>query len=128
SPASYRSYLYTLSLHDALPISDPWDGRTLEWSISSPPPFYNFEQLPLTRGLDPLWIEKSEGDGKTIPAEPLDDIHMPNNSILPFLMSLGFFVAGFGFIFQTDNKLWYIVLYAGMAFAFACMFIRSFKD
>lgn len=108
--------------------ADPWDGRTLEWSISSPPPFYNFEQLPLTRGLDPLWIEKSEGDGKTIPAEPLDDIHMPNNSILPFLMSLGFFVAGFGFIFQTDNKLWYIVLYAGMAFAFACMFIRSFKD
>src|SRR5699024_3803477 len=42
--------------------ADPWDGRTLESSISSPPPFYNFEQLPLTRGLDPLWIEKSEGD------------------------------------------------------------------
>ncbi|HIS28212.1 MAG TPA: cytochrome c oxidase subunit I [Candidatus Avamphibacillus intestinigallinarum] len=108
--------------------ADPWDGRTLEWAISSPPPFYNFEQLPLTRGLDPLWIEKSEGNGKMIPAEPLDDIHMPNNSILPFLMSLGFFIAGFGFIFQTDNKLWYIVLYAGMAFAFVCMFIRSFKD
>ena len=108
--------------------ADPWDGRTLEWAISSPPPFYNFEQLPLTRGLDPLWIEKSEGNGKMIPAEPLDDIHLPNNSILPFLMSLGFFIAGFGFIFQTDNKLWYIVLYAGMAFAFVCMFIRSFKD
>lgn len=39
---------------------DPWDGRTLEWSIPSPPPFYNFKQLPLVRGLDPLWIEKKQ--------------------------------------------------------------------
>lgn len=42
--------------------NDPWgDGRTLEWAIPSPPPFYNFKQLPLVRGLDPLWIEKMEG-------------------------------------------------------------------
>lgn len=39
--------------------SDPWhDGRTLEWAVSSPPPEYNFKQLPLVRGLDALWIEK----------------------------------------------------------------------
>src|SRR5699024_9163761 len=81
--------------------ADPFDGRTLEWTISSPPPFYNFEQLPLVRGLDPLWIEKMEGDGKMSPGEPLDDVHMPNSSFLPFLMGLGFFVAGFGFIYQT---------------------------
>lgn len=43
---------------------DPWDGRTLEWAVSSPPPHYNFKQLPLVRGLDPLWIEKTEGNGK----------------------------------------------------------------
>src|SRR5699024_3255957 len=35
---------------------DPWDARTLEWTIASPPPFYNFKQLPLVRGLDPLWV------------------------------------------------------------------------
>ena len=42
--------------------NDPWeDGRTLEWAIPSPPPFYNFKQTPLVRGLDPYWIEKMEG-------------------------------------------------------------------
>jgi len=108
--------------------ADPWDGRTLEWAISSPPKFYNFKQLPLIRGLDPLWIEKTEGNGKIPPAEPLDDVHMPNNTFLPFLMSLGFFVAGFGFIYQTDHKLMLLPLYIGMAFALGCMAVRSFKD
>ena len=108
--------------------ADPWDGRTLEWSISSPPPYYNFEQLPLVRGLDPLWIEKMEGDGKIPPGEPLDDVHMPNGSFIPFLMGLGFFVAGFGFIYQVDHSLWYLALYGGMAFSIGCMVVRSLKD
>jgi len=108
--------------------ADPWDARTLEWTVSSPPPYYNFEQLPLVRGLDPLWIEKMEGDGKMSPGEPLDDVHMPNNSFIPFLMGLGFFIAGYGFIHQTDNSLWYIALYGGMAFSIGCMVVRSLKD
>jgi len=119
--------IYTAKKGDPAP-ADPWDGRTLEWSISSPPPYYNFEQLPLVRGLDPLWIEKMEGKGKILPGEPLDDVHMPNGSFLPFLMSLGFFVAGLGFIYQTDHSLWYLALYGGMAFALGCMVVRSFKD
>ena len=109
-------------------VGDPWDARTLEWSVSSPPPYYNFEQLPLVRGLDPLWIEKMEGDG-TIPAgEPLADVHMPNSSFIPFLMSVGFFISGFGFIYQTDSVYWYIALYGGLAFAIAMMIVRSVKD
>ncbi len=108
--------------------ADPWDGRTLEWSVSSPPPYYNFEQLPLVRGLDPLWIEKMEGDGKIPPGEPLDDVHMPNGSFIPFLMGLGFFVAGIGFIYQVDHSLWYLALYGGMAFSIGCMVVRSLKD
>src|SRR5690625_2710863 len=85
--------------------ADTYDERTLEWSIPSPPPFYNFEQLPLVRGLDAFWLEKMEGDGTMPAGEPLQDVHMPNNSFLPFLMSLGFFVVGFGFIYQTDNSM-----------------------
>ncbi|MEJ8778835.1 cytochrome c oxidase subunit I [Pseudogracilibacillus sp. ICA-222130] len=109
--------------------ADPWDGRTLEWTVSSPPPYYNFEQLPLVRGLDPLWIEKMEGDGTVPPGEPLDDVHMPNGSILPFLMGLGFFIAGFGFIYQDgQGSLWYLALYGGLAFAIGCMVVRSLKD
>lgn len=109
-------------------VGDPWDARTLEWSVSSPPPYYNFEQLPLVRGLDPLWIEKMEGDGKIPAGEPLDDVHMPNSSILPFLMSVGFFISGIGFIYQTDSVFWYIALYGGLAFSIAMMIVRSVKD
>lgn len=38
--------------------SDPWDANTLEWKTASPPPVYNFEEIPVVRGLRPLWDEK----------------------------------------------------------------------
>ncbi|GIO22329.1 cytochrome c oxidase subunit I [Oceanobacillus sp. J11TS1] len=108
---------------------DAWgSGRTLEWTISSPPVHYNFKQLPLVRGLDPLWIEKMEGNEKMTPAEPVDEIHMPNGSILPFIMTIGFTIASYGFIYQTGNKYWLIAVFAGMAIALICMLIRSLKD
>ncbi|MFD2925390.1 cytochrome c oxidase subunit I [Halobacillus naozhouensis] len=107
---------------------DPWDGRTLEWAIPSPPPHYNFKQTPLVRGLDALWVEKMEGKNGMTPAEPLGDIHMPNNSILPFLMSLGLFIAGFGFIYQVDNKMWLILVFIGMGITLGSMLTRSVKD
>ncbi|MFC0301537.1 cytochrome c oxidase subunit I [Virgibacillus soli] len=108
--------------------NDPWDGRTLEWTTQSPPVFYNWSQLPLTRGLDPLWIEKTEGNGKMTAGEPLADVHMPNGSILPFIMSVGFFIAGLGFIYQKVNDLWYIALFGGMALSLLMMIIRSLQD
>ncbi len=37
---------------------NPWDGPSLEWSIPSPPPVYNFREVPLVRARDPLWVEK----------------------------------------------------------------------
>ncbi|MUK89562.1 cytochrome c oxidase subunit I [Ornithinibacillus sp. L9] len=119
--------IYTAVKGEKAP-ADPWDGRTLEWAISSPPPHYNFKQLPLVRGLDPLWIEKMEGKGKMTPAEPLGDIHMPNGSIIPFVMSLGFFIASFGFIYQTNYDIAYIFLFGGMAIGLGSMLVRSLKD
>ena len=60
-----------------------------------------------------IWIEKQEGnkEGMTY-AEPLSDIHMPNNSIIPFVMTFGLFVAAFGALIQWMKKigqfqLWY---------------------
>ncbi|MDZ5711528.1 cytochrome c oxidase subunit I [Jeotgalibacillus haloalkalitolerans] len=117
--------------------NDPWgDGRTLEWAISSPPPYYNFKQLPLVRGLDPLWIEKMEGRTEMTPAEPLGDIHMPNNSFIPFVMSLGLFIAAFGAMYQIDwrasdgaDYVWSIpVLIIGMLITIGSMAVRSLKD
>jgi cytochrome c oxidase subunit 1 len=108
---------------------DPWDGRTLEWAIPNPTPHYNFLQTPLVRGLDALWIEKMAGNKKMTPAEPVGDIHMPNNSILPFVMSLGFFIAGFGFIyFNTAGTPALIAVIAGLGIGLGCMFLRSWID
>ncbi|WP_102027475.1 cytochrome c oxidase subunit I [Salirhabdus sp. Marseille-P4669] len=107
---------------------DPWDGRTLEWSLPIPTPHYNFKQLPLVRGLDALWIEKTQGNGKMIPAEPVDDIHMPNNSILPFVISLGLFIAGLGVIYRVDSNAAYIAIIVGFVLTFGSMLVRSVKD
>ena len=111
--------------------NDPWgDGRTLEWSLPSPPPFYNFKQLPLVRGLDAYWLEKMEGKKTMTPAEPLGDIHMPNPSIIPFFISLGLFVASFGAMYHGDEgKEWTLfLLIAGLLITLISMLIRSLKD
>jgi cytochrome c oxidase subunit I len=109
--------------------ADAWgDGRTLEWAIASPPPVYNFAQLPLVRGLDPLWLEKMEGKKELTPAEPLGDIHMPNSSFLPFIMSFGLFVAAFGFTYHQETAWGLPVGILGLLITFGSMFLRSVID
>ena len=103
--------------------ADPWDGRTLEWAIPSPPPEYNFKQTPLVRGLDPLWKEKMAGNKEMTPAEPIGSIHMPSPSILPLVFSIGFFIAGFGFMYHT-----YWVAGIGLGIMLLTMFLRSVYD
>ena len=110
--------------------NDPWgDGRTLEWAIASPPPFYNFAQTPLVRGLDTVHIEKMEGNLSGItPAEPVQDIHMPHGSFIPFMLSLGLFIAGFGAMFRTEESWGLPVLIIGLVWTFLAMALRSLKD
>lgn len=117
--------------------NDPWDARTLEWTIPSPAPEYNFKQTPLVRGLDALWKEKMAGNKEMTPAEPLGSIHMPSPSILPLIMSIGLFIAGFGFMygkyhFENDilHTLFsnYIVSAVGLGITLLCMFLRSVHD
>jgi len=108
---------------------DAWGyGRTLEWSIPSPPPEYNFKQTPLVRGLDPLWVEKMEGKKGMTPAEPVGDIHMPNGSILPFIISFGLFVAAFGVMYRLDYAWGLPVMILGLVITFGAMFFRSVID
>ncbi|MBD7968782.1 cytochrome c oxidase subunit I [Paenibacillus gallinarum] len=118
--------------------NDPWeDGRTLEWSIPSPPPEHNFTQIPLVRGLDAWWKEKMAGNTEMTPAEPLGPIHMPSATPLPFLMSVGIFIAGLGFMFSKDefgngfmNFMFhnYIVVIIGLLITFGSMAVRSLFD
>jgi len=104
--------------------NDPWeDGRTMEWAISSPPPEYNFKQTPLVRGLDAWWVEKRAGNKEMTPAEPVGPIHMPNGSILPFIMSIGLFIAGIGFMYDT-----LLMIVGGLGILVICMILRSLID
>jgi cytochrome c oxidase subunit 1 len=83
---------------------DPWDGRTLEWSIPSPPPVYNFAIEPAVHDRDEFWLQKN-GDGhggKPVPrpraatAEDIAAIHMPSPSYWPILLALAiaFMISG----------------------------------
>ena len=74
---------------------DPWDAPTLEWSISSPPPVYNFAEIPVVEGRDPYWIVKrralAEGRPITGPEPHVDPktIHMPSPSYWPLVIAFG---------------------------------------
>ncbi|MFD0676820.1 MULTISPECIES: cytochrome c oxidase subunit I [unclassified Paenibacillus] len=103
--------------------ADPWDGRSLEWAIPSPPPEYNFKQTPLVRGLDAFWKEKMAGNKEMTPAEPIGSIHMPSPSILPLTFSIGFFILGFGFMYHN-----YVVVAIGAVIMLGSMFLRSVYD
>ncbi|MFX3636092.1 MAG: cytochrome c oxidase subunit I [Candidatus Pristimantibacillus sp.] len=116
--------------------NDPWeDGRTLEWTIPSPAPEYNFKQTPLVRGYDAYWKEKMDGNKGMTPAEPVGSIHMPSPSILPFFMSVGLFITGFGLMYSRGAwgkiagiETGYIVGGIGLLITFLCMALRSLYD
>ncbi len=82
--------------------ADPWDGRTLEWAIPSPPPHYNFATVPTVLRRDALWLTKhpdQRGPGLADPASLLTargPIHMPPPSHYPLLMALGMLVLTVG--------------------------------
>ena len=75
---------------------DPWDGRTLEWSTTSPPPFYNFAHLPEVNARDAFWeMKKSKQQPKK---EPYEDIHMPKNTPCGVYIGAFSFVLGFAMV------------------------------
>lgn len=58
--------------------NDPWDGRTLEWSTTSPPPNYNFAFTPVVHDLDAWYDMKCRGYDH--PREGYRPVHMPRNT------------------------------------------------
>ena len=85
--------------------ADPWDARTLEWSIPSPPPEYNFEEIPVVRSLDDWWATKQGGAHKEVPASGGSGgeghgIHLPQPSYWPLVTAIGLFIAAYGVVFN----------------------------
>ncbi|HUO46114.1 MAG TPA: cytochrome c oxidase subunit I [Acidimicrobiia bacterium] len=95
---------------------DPWDARTLEWSIPNPTPVHNFSVVPVVHGLDEFWHQKYEEDSEGRPVRreetdgllirleeegnhPPDPIHLPNPSYFPVVAALGFPIIGYGVVF-----------------------------
>ncbi|MCF6775965.1 cytochrome o ubiquinol oxidase subunit I [Thiotrichales bacterium 19X7-9] len=101
---------------------DPWNGRTLEWSLPSPAPFYNFAHLPTVDSRDMFWEMKERGAAYPQNTKPYEDIHMPKDTPLGFIISA--FAAVFGFA-----MIWHIYWLA--IAGFVCMFLsimcRSFN-
>jgi len=95
--------------------NDPWDGRTLEWTISSPPPEYNFAEVPEVHSRDDFWHQKytEDEEGRLVPlpsggsddhAAPAHDghgIHLPSPSYYPLITALGLPIMGYGAVFQN---------------------------
>ncbi len=81
--------------------NDPWDGRNLEWKVPSPPPEYNFREIPLVRARDQFWHDKYGYEGGATPPAPAPAheveeggaIHMPAPSVYPVLIALGITMA-----------------------------------
>ncbi len=82
---------------------DPWDARTMEWSLPNPPPEYNFRTIPEVHARDSWWYEKhhkaevAQEKAKHAAAESAHGgIHMPFQSIYPFIAGIGILIGAIG--------------------------------
>jgi cytochrome c oxidase subunit 1 len=88
---------------------DPWDGQTLEWTTTSPPPSYNFAVIPTVHGRRPAWDQKRSGPSNGKPAltgpgaaeEIPAGLDLHENSFNPVIVGLGLLVVFFGLIYTV---------------------------
>lgn len=122
--AGFLITLYNLWIsrkHGALAGPNPWDAATLEWSVPSPPPAYNFARLPIVASRHPLWEERLDhvaarstlatdivlDDGRqTVATTVLDAeadaiLRMPGDSLTPALLAGALLVVFFALLFTT---------------------------
>ena len=91
--------------------ADPWDGRSLEWMISSPPPEHNFDEVPEIRQLDDFWHRKYGEDDRgrlvriaatedVVQKGTATDVHLPSPSYWPLVLASGLPLIGWGLIYN----------------------------
>jgi cytochrome o ubiquinol oxidase subunit 1 len=99
---------------------DPWDARGLEWSISAPPPEYNFAVIPRVHGRDAFCQAKADRTPYPRPGA-YDPIEVPRNSAVGPIIGL----AGAGGAFGLVWHIWWLAL-LGLTVATAAVIARSF--
>jgi len=93
------------------PGPDPWDARSLEWSIPSPTPEHNFDEIPVVESQDDWWFRKYniEDDGSVVRISSAEDaaqkgdavgVHLPSPSFWPLVLAIGLPLIGYGVIFN----------------------------
>ena len=100
---------------------DPWGGRTLEWSVSSPPPFYNFATIPVVYGRDAFWEMKMKGLKQPIMA--LKRIHMPRNTGTGPIVGAFSLMMGFALVWH----IWWMAL-LGLLGIVLSIIVHSFNE
>ena len=81
---------------------DPWGhGRSLEWSIPCPAPFYNFAVTPEVHSRDAYWEYKQRiAAGEAVPTPQYSRIHMPRNTGVGFMIGVFAFIFGFSMVWH----------------------------
>ena len=111
------------SLRDQL--GDPWNGRSLEWATTSPPPAFNFAVLPQVHGEEPYWQMKRRAiEAQQLASEPdYRDIEMPRNSPTGFITAFFCTLAGFALVWH----IWWL-LGVGLVCAYAVFVWFAWRD
>jgi cytochrome o ubiquinol oxidase subunit 1 len=99
---------------------DPWDGRGLEWSISAPPPEYNYAVIPQIHGRDAFYVGKRRGEFYARPAQ-YHDIEMPKNSMTGPVIGISGAAAAFGLVWH----IWWLAI-LGVLAIIGTVIARSF--
>jgi cytochrome o ubiquinol oxidase subunit I len=103
---------------------DPWNGRSLEWAVASPPPAFNFAVLPQIEGADAYWDVKQRALQGELDNEPAyEEIELPRNSPTGFICAFFATIMGFSLVWH----IWWLVI-VGFIGAFATFVVFAWRD
>jgi len=105
----------------AVPVGDPWDGRSLEWALPAPVPEWNFPALLVVEGRDAFMELKMKGDHLDRPRDGFIDISMPRPSCVGPVVGAAGLIAGFGLTWH----IWWLTV-VSLTVIVAAMVARSF--